>query len=140
MGTELSKIHMPAGARGGVTVGNSVLSELGITKRQSSEWQSIALVPPVDIEEYINARRKEEEPVSKAAIIAIADNYKSAGQITREESDKLVMLMNAYCIQARKLIGHLQKYEGARQNVSKDFFETIKLLEKITDELNRATM
>lgn len=116
------------------------LSDLGITKKQSYEWQSIALVPRADVEEYIRAKKEESEPVTKSAILEIAQNYKTAQQRYDEEVDRVVATMNAFIIQARRVTNHRLKYSDITLTTKEELFETLKLCGEILDELNRTTM
>jgi hypothetical protein len=47
----------------------SSLADLGISKKQSSEWQKIALVPDIDIKNYIERQREEERATTKSDIL-----------------------------------------------------------------------
>lgn len=116
------------------------LAELGITKKQSSEWQAIALVPKTDIEEYINARRSDSEAATKADILRMAQNYKTADAICMEESEKVMGALSIFCIRAKDLVIHLRKFPESRRAIPKQFYEQLKLLEEVSDELNRSTL
>lgn len=146
VGTELRQMEKATGAMGigtsAVPEGNHTptLSDLGITKKQSSEWQSIALVPRTDIEEYIKARKEESETVTKAAILEIARNYKTADEVCLEEIGKVLPALSSFLIHSNRLILHLRKFPESRKVVPKEFFEQLTILERIYNELNQTTM
>ena len=145
MGTELSQMDRQQHGRP-ENKGSSTepllptLADLGITKKQSYEWQNIALVPQDDVEEYIEAKRKESEPVTKAAIIAIADEYKSADRRLVEEMQKLINSANSFCIHASNVTGLLRKYPMAGAGIPKDFHEQLKTWAEAFDTLNKVTL
>lgn len=147
MGVELRNIEKNAGGGDQYnTTGTRpepvvpTLAQLGITKKQSSEWQTIALLPRVEIDDYIITRKQEHEPVAKTHVIELANNYKSAQQLYDEEVNRVIATMNAFIIQGRRVINHRLKYGNIEMKTKDDLFETSKLCEEILNQLNRATM
>jgi len=116
------------------------LADLDITKKQSSDWQTIALLPRTEIEDYIEAKRKADEYVAKADIIRLAQAHKSADQIAKEEMVKVINAMGTLCIVARHLTDHLTKFPDSRKVTTQDFFKLITTTKEIIDELERRTM
>ena len=112
------------------------LADLGITKKQSSEWQSLALLKSTDVEEYVNAQKAESAPVTKADLLRIAQNYKTARVVCQEEAVKVETYINAFLIQAKKLVMHLRQYPETRTEAT-HLLSQLDLLKEIATELER---
>ncbi len=118
----------------------STLSDLGITKTQSSEWQTISLVPRVEIEAFINGCREKDTHAAKADILRLAEKYKTAKQKTKEYAENVTMRIRSLNVEGIKLIDHLKDFPDSRGGVPKDFHEVLDHLAKLIDELNRRTL
>jgi hypothetical protein len=144
IGKELAGMEKAHGARppDGVPEGNPVatLSDLNISKKQSFEWQTMALVPWERVEQYIAGNKQEEEPVTKIDIINMGKSYKTEDQLCLEKVRDVTLAIASYHTKVKTLLEHLQNHPNSRKVVLKEIFDQLNLVEEITDLLNRSLM
>lgn len=79
-GEVLAAMKKQAGARTptGSREGTPLLSDAGVSKKQSSDWQAMASLPKEDVQEIIASAKEKGEPVTTKKVVTEAKKRKQA--------------------------------------------------------------